>query len=417
MPDWSLYSTYYFTDEENGDIVNDTIYERTVKVEEEINIDIGYSREVYINETNDLFKSLVLAGDDVYELFFTHSTTGLKSYISEHYVHDWNTIPNIDMEKPYWDQSARECMSVDGILPLASSKLIIPDINSLLYNKEMYEDYSLEPLYPIIANGSWTWDRLIEMAEIVTSDLNGDSVMDENDRYGYIGEFGWQFGSITTSCDQYIVEKDDSGVHTLAINTEKMVNIVEKMYGLFEESNIAFTWTYSKETDPNSGGKPPVSFDEGRGLFYMIPLSSINNVRSAELDFGIIPLPKYDEAQENYRSLNWAGFMTVPITAKNTEMIGITVELLSYYNEKLVMPVFYDVLLGQKLARDEESIRMLDIIFDNSVYDLGVNLTLYTFLNRAITAGGEFASYYASNESSSIAMVEGYVNAFKAYEE
>jgi len=90
----------------------------------------------------------VLAGDDVYELFFTHSTTGLKSYISEHYVHDWNTIPNIDMEKPYWDQSARECMSVDGILPLASSKLIIPDINSLLYNKEMYEDYSLEPPHP-----------------------------------------------------------------------------------------------------------------------------------------------------------------------------------------------------------------------------------------------------------------------------
>nr|MBQ4318442.1 hypothetical protein [Clostridia bacterium] len=170
-----------------------------------------------------------------------------------------------------------------------------------------------------------------------------------------------------------------------------------------------------RDTDPNAGGKPPVSFDSGRGLFYMVPLSLASYFRTTEIDFGIIPMPKYDEAQENYISLNWSGYMGVPVTANSTEMIGMAVELLSYYNDKLVMPVFYDVLLGQKIARDEESIRMLDLIFGNTVYDLGINFGLYRYLYETVNQGGDFVSYYESKRETAEKYVDDFMEALESY--
>ena len=90
-----------------------------------------------------------------------------------------------------------------------------------------------------------------------------------------------------------------------------------------------------------------------------------------DTDFGILPLPKYDENQEKYETLNWSGFMVIPATAGDLEMVGTVVENLGYLNDKIVLPAFYEILLGQKISRNEESSQMLDIIFEGSVYDLG----------------------------------------------
>nr|MBQ4318100.1 extracellular solute-binding protein [Clostridia bacterium] len=417
IPSWSLYTDYYFTDETNGDTMNDTIYERTKLVEEAIKVDITFNKDLTYNQVYSTLAPLVLAGDDVYDLAFTHNSSGFSSLLTAKMIQNWYDIPNINFEAPHWSQSCEEAMTVNGIYTLSSSSLVIPDINSLFYNKEMHKNYSLEAIYPVISEGEWTWDKLIEMSEKVTADLNGDGTMDEKDQYGYLGEFSWQLASITTSNDQYIMKKNDAGVNELTINTEKMANVVEKMHYLFKESGLAYTWAYKTEYDPNNGGTPPVSFDGGHGLFYMVPLSLANYFRNTEADFGIIPLPKYDEAQDDYVSLNWAGFMVTPITATNIEMTGLTMELLSYHNDKLVMPVFYDVLLGQKIARDDESVEMLDLIFDGAVYDLGVNLTQYNFLRYPIEQGGVFASYYASNESSAKAKLNSYVESYEGYGE
>ena len=128
-------------------------------------------------------------------------------------------------------------------------------------------------------------------------------------------------------------------------------------------------------------------------------------------------MPKFDEAQKNYITLNWAGFMCVPASVGNTELVGKTVELLGYYNGQIVMPAFYDILLGQKISRDTESQQMLDIIFGNTVYDLGVNLGsgFYMVLPWTIDAGGNFASYYEKNIKSLENTVDKYCTAHKEY--
>lgn len=415
--DWSLYSHYYFAEEANGDAVNDAIYERSSKIEEYLNIDINSHTEGPVDTPQyNLMKKTVFAGEDVYDLSLIHNSSDIGKYVSDRIILNWNNIPDIDMTKSYWNKSVKKNMEVEGILPFASNDFMIPDINSIFFNKLMIENYTLPDPYALVRNGEWTWDELIRMAASASSDINGDGIFDENDQYGFVIEYDWQLASIVTGCGQYMIQIDE-GQPQIVFNTPKMVSIVEKFNDLFKNSDIAFTWPYSSATDPNAGGKPPVSFDSGRALFYGVPLSLAGVFRETDVDFGILPMPKYDTVQNEYITLNWTGFMCVPASVANTEIVGKTVELLGYYNGQLVIPAFYNILLGQKISRDTESQEMLDILFNNIVHDLGINLGLdfYMVLPYTLNAGGNFASYYEKNIKKLETIVEKYYSANREF--
>ena len=106
---------------------------------------------------------------------------------------------------------------------------------------------------------------MCKMADDVTGDLNGDGKMDINDRYGVAAEGNWLLNCIPYACGIKLVERTSDGSFKLALNSEKMVNVVEK-------------------------------FDSGRSLFQFYPLYKIYEFRDSAVDYGVLPFPKYDEA-------------------------------------------------------------------------------------------------------------------------
>ncbi|NLE14166.1 MAG: hypothetical protein GX628_10885 [Clostridiales bacterium] len=413
-PRWSLYNHYYFAEEADGDVVNDALFERMSKIEEQLNIDVTTEAVAYIGDVLPAVQRTVLAGDAVYDLALTHCATSLVSYVSERLVLNWNDLPYVDMDKSWWNQYMHESMEIAGVLPFNANCFILPDVNSIFFNYELLEAYKLEKPYDLVLEGKWTWDVLASMAEQVSADINGDGKFDEKDQYGFMFEKGWQTGSFPTAAGQFCIRTDKDGVPYFALDPTVMTTLCEKLANLIFGGNAAFTWPYSQATDPNAGGSPPVSFNEGHALFYYVPLSLAARFRENEADFGIIPVPKYDEAQDEYYTLNWAGFMCVPATAKDKDMVGMTTELLGYYNQQIFMPVFYDVLLGQKVSRDEDSIAMLDIIFENAIYDLGINLggDFYSIVNNVVTdTNPTYASYIESKMNTLQNLIDKYYDA------
>ena len=416
-PDWSLYKNYYFTNESNGDIVNDAVYERSRRVEENFNIKLNYAtygdgRE---NSVFNAVQTAVLAGVSDYDLALTHCVQGVSGLVSSGFVLDWNRLPGVDLTKPYWNQSVRENFEVDGILPIMSSDYILPDVNSIFFSKELIDRYELEDPYRLVLDGRWTWDKLQEMAKLVSSDLNGDSVMDENDQYGFVGELDWQFTSALTSCGQLIAGSDGDTVRLVCEN-EKTQSILDMLSDLIHRDNISYTWRFRVEYDPNSGGTPPVDFGNGRALFYLTPLSLATTFRDANIEYGILPLPKYDETQSDYITLNWSGFMCVPTTVSDQGLVGQVTEMLSAESCRTVIPAFFDVLLGEKIARDEEAKETLGIIFDSAVYDPGVNLGLYDIVYAQLAADApNNSSYIAKNKGRFEKAIDDYVKGCQNY--
>jgi hypothetical protein len=94
-----------------------------------------------------------------------------------------------------------------------------------------------------------------------------------------------------------------------------------------------------------------------------------------EADFGIVPIPKWDESQADYRctvNFHVSTCITIPITDGDPERTGVFLEALGCKSKYTLQPAYYDIALNGKYVRDEESSDMLDIIFANRVYDIGL---------------------------------------------
>ena len=119
------------------------------------------------------------------------------------------------------------------------------------------------------------------------------------------------------------------------------------------------------------------AFMEDRALFFCEVLATIIGFRSMDSDFGILPLPKYNAEQKDYVTFvnPAASLVGVPIyqmSQSSARRSGVILEAMAYYGHEMIMPEFYEKAIKGKATRDTDSIEMLDIIFTNRMYDLGL---------------------------------------------
>lgn len=127
-------------------------------------------------------------------------------------------------------------------------------------------------------------------------------------------------------------------------------------------------------------------------MFYIQLMYTTMMLRKGDLDFGILPTPKYDETQDKYYSYihNKSSYTAVPKINSDLEKTGILLEDMAYYSYKIVRPDFFDIMLDGKVARDEESTKMLDYVYENTYVCLlqplgGTGLTTDTTMRSFIT--------------------------------
>jgi hypothetical protein len=91
-----------------------------------------------------------------------------------------------------------------------------------------------------------------------------------------------------------------------------------------------------------------------------------------EDDYGMIPIPKYDEAQKDYYS--WMGIAApsamIPKSNENPERTGLVLDAMSAVSSTVLMDAYYEVTVRRKASRDEESTEMLELMRKNRVFDL-----------------------------------------------
>ena len=400
-PEWGLYPNYFFGDEEkSGDVMGKALNERELKVEEYLGVDITNTPVATIEDILPAVQQSSMSGDDTYQMVLTHCITAVNAMAADELVLDLNTT-EINFDSDWWNHSATEALNVNGKQYYAVSDYMIPDPNCFIFNKDMIDLYGLDDPYDLVRDGKWTMDKLNEMISEVTTD-NGDQVWDEKDIYGLTTGKTWYHVSFTYSAGLKLVDKDENGEFALAFKPDDTsTKLMEKIDTIFNGPNV---WTYGNND-------PSVVFDisTDRCLFNMTSLNTLHTLRDTEVDFGILPFPKLTEEQDEYLSNDWSGLLCVPALANNVDMISDTIELLSYYSDEKVIPTYYDIILGTKLSRDEDSREMLDIIFNNIVFDAGMNYfgfeknmqKMFYIAQYAVMTPKQnnFASVYASYEN------------------
>ena len=351
-----------------GDVLNDAIYSRNRRVEELLKVKIsGVEDDSYTTTV----KSMILAGDDTYDIVQLNDRDGL-TFAQEGLIYSINDLKYVNLDKPWWSQTLNSALSIGNkqYFAYGDYNLTTYDYTHVLvFNKDVAEKYSLGNIYDTVFEGKWTFDTYAELSKKTTHDLNGDSKMDDNDIYGLLSQPKHVLPCFWIGAGVESVKKnsDDIPVFDLDKN-EKFREVIEKIFGITWDDG---TW-YKDEGGRNDDNSLSEMFASGHSLFLDTSFFSISNLRDMDSDFGIIPYPKFDESQTNYYSRVEGGMVTIiPKTNEKLEMTGAVLEALAYESRQLVIPAYDDIALKGKYARDPESIEMLDLIFAGRIYDLG----------------------------------------------
>ena len=90
-----------------------------------------------------------------------------------------------------------------------------------------------------------------------------------------------------------------------------------------------------------------------------------------EADFGVLPPPKYDEAQDRYYSVMLNPYMQmIPVTVEDPERSGHVLDVLAAASHDTVVDAYVNVTLSGKVARDADTVRMLRLVFDDLSYSI-----------------------------------------------
>jgi len=389
---------------ETGDIIEDAVYNRNRTVEERFNVKLTCKDGTYY-DNNDYMKAVILSGEDVVDLHFGQGFYS-GSLVLDKLMMNWYDIPYIDFEKDWWADSTVETLSYNGICYDAIGDVCLSAMYAaycVYYDKQMAKDYGLDDLYTVVNDGKWTIDYLSETVKDIYTDVNGNSERDFDDFYGFTSDIRSNITALQWAFDNPIIKKGNDGMPQYVYHTEKISAIVEKLRALiFNNTGTYITKNYTNPQYNTPEGLSREMFLAGNCIIANGFISmAVTHFRQNESDYGIIPQPKWNEAQDGYRAFvdGYHQLLQVPVTVVNTEMLGIVTEALCAESWKTVVPAYYDVALKVKGARDEQSIEMLDLIVNSRIFDFGYifNLgkgapTLQSFVPDQTV---EFESFYA----------------------
>lgn len=391
-------------EEANGEVLNDAIFDRNAKIEELFNISITSE---YDDNPHNLIKKSVSAGDGAYDATLCY-LSNIYAIGRDGNLYNWYDLPNINMEAEWWDQGFISQVTLMGQLYGCSGD-ISPAMNirtfAMLFNKDMCNSLGIEMPYQHVKDGTWTLDLFKTYVTDINSDLNGDGVMDYEDRWGFFSEDGNSYMYYCSNGGTVITVDDDTAY--LSFNTPQNLELATEAIAL--TINPDTTLRANKLVEESTLGWTAASnwFAAGGALIRSTSLEPIpRDFRALDVNFGIVPYPKLDETQEDYHAMGDnvnARVIAVPVTS-DADYVSTILEVLAAESVNTVSEAFYDRCLDGKIMRDEESSEMLDIIFKNKVFDLGLICNIGAFKDKIVNqekkGSTDVASVFASIEKS-----------------
>lgn len=380
-------------------VINDAVYERNVLLEELCHLTFNHI------STSDVSGSVLNEASTATGDFYlidanAHQTS---SFASSGYLYDYIEL-GVDLDQPWWDGGTAD-FAIDGKVFFMNGAVNFADDNVtyvLIFNKKLQLDYAntVPNPYDTVLNWEWTLDYFNQVIQGISAD-DGDGTWDEKDTYGFITT--WEYGNtfFMASDLRYILNSRESDEPSLFLSDkskmEKALDVLEIAQSIYHDNNATYM------SPGGSEGLGLEAFKDNRGLFYGEVASYLKELnRTMDTDFGVLPVPKYDKAQEFYRTWTHESGSTLSATSaiKDADTIGTILEAYAILSYQKVKPAYYDIMLTSKNVRDPQSAVMLDIIFQNRVYDMALYFLsafgdYYSLFKTAVNSNNDdFTSKY-----------------------
>ncbi|MBQ7322656.1 MAG: hypothetical protein IJW99_11210 [Clostridia bacterium] len=381
----------FYAPEINGDVLNDAVYNRNALISDRLNISFSVREEdgrydVFTSYAN-IITAAYQSGSHEFDLVGSYSLYGAQ-YATQGYFYnvlDLHQDHHLNLDQIWWNQSLREDLTIADRL-----YMLVGDMNTttltrmmaIFFNqKTVSEVYKDLDLYQVVNDGKWTMDYLAELINEGWQDLNGNGTADDTDFYGLVTVAPSEaYDSVCAGMEIEMMERDDKGEWIFTGNTELLVDKVQKAVNLYHAGNNA-TRFYSMD--------PCVTkFAEDGSHFLLITLDKAMEdiLGNMKADYGVLPLPKYNEEQEMYHTIPQDAFNMIHVMGdiQDPAMVSAALELMCAESYKTVTPELFNEVLKYRYMRDDASGQMLDHL------RAGLRMDFATINTRSLAGAGQW---------------------------
>jgi hypothetical protein len=358
---------FYSGEELTGEPIKDASFMRDGLIGEKYNVKIEYIYTDY-NRLPSLLKNSVATGEHLYDMVISSVIT-MSSPAQNNFMYNIASMPHLSLDCPWWSKLIFENLTFDGKLFYTAGD-IFPGMymapSATYVNKKLLQDHGItDNLYELVFSGKWTFDVLERLTKDLDMDLNQDGKMhDVDDFFGFISQNHTL--SANTFCAAMGIKLSTIRDNAITVNltSQSTIEKIDKLASFLKPI------TYSDTNDLITN-----TFHDGKAIFLTHYLeSAFLYLRTMDDDYGILPMPKYDEAQQSYiNALNpWnASSIGVPLLV-DPDKVGFLMEVMGYMSYESIRPNVYELTLKTKFARDAESMGVIDMIIETSYLDLNM---------------------------------------------
>lgn len=357
-------------EEITGDTVDTKIYDRNQTISNRFGIEIeSICASSSISGLQGAINPILQAGDPDYDIIAGYQYYDLK-IAQNGYVLDINTLDQygadyIDIEQDYWATDYIKNMHYGEPIYWLSGDLSLrfvggqycTFVNSRIYDSVLGEKYG--SIYSIVKEGKWTLDMFTEMASLCYRDLNSNETADLEDILGSITAV------VNDMSDAYAVGagvtwsvRNNDGTISITLGNTHSMNFAAKYYDIINSE-----WFFNC---PRSDSVTEMTtFANGTVAFTVNKLyQSEVYLREMSDNFYIIPTPKFDATQEDYRTALHDGntIFGISYCSDAIPAAAVALEAMSAESLRTVTPEFYEIALKFKYTRDDEASEMIDLI-------------------------------------------------------
>ena len=379
--------TTYFSEEIEPGLYSTTdaklteaVTERNNLVSEKLGIDV---KAVPVDDVNATLRQEILAPTGEFDIAmpFLGNCATLAQEGSFYDLRDFEAEGIIDLSAPWYDQNANDSLSIQNRIYFTVSDLsIMQKINSfaMTYNPDLLSTkYPDLDMLQLVADGEWTFDKLYEIGRAFSGDLNGDGTLDHTDNWGLVSGYNDVVHFYIASGEK-LCTKDENDNPILAIGSDSSISVSQKILSTLQSNNwVSFAQDLTAQGVADIWSTSLAIFGEGRAPFRVSVFSAIKKLRAYDIDYGVIPMPKASEEQDAYYTHCSGGFgVVIPtfLSEEEAKYAAYMVDVLSAGGKQYIATAYYDQILKNKDALSDSSkeIDILDLIFENVVYDVGV---------------------------------------------
>ncbi len=361
----------------NGVPIDEAIFKRNLAIESRLNVNLVFDLTVKGDNgaKNDYAAHVerTIASGESNDIIAAH-TGSITTCAIKGLMKDLGAIENsyLDFEKPWWNSSVIEQTKVGDTFFFGTGDIStsLPQmVYSVFFNANIINDLKLDSPYDMVKNNEWTYENMILMGMNVYQDLNEDDKVDFGDVLPLVGYY-YDWPALLDGCGIGFVTKDASGAFVLtdSIKGEKSMNVMKKLYD-FATLDGAIVGANGDPVRDN--------FIAGRSLFYIFQSGAPArwDLGASGVEYGCVPIPKYDAEQENYRcaARKPITLFGIPLSDKEDRMQMITAVLECYASEgyRQVTPVIFEQVMKYQKSTSVEMMEMLELIRDTAVFDVG----------------------------------------------